>query len=300
MPDLQKLSIRWFIAYLTLLVGGLLFFEKSLFSDMAALMGALSGVIVIYAARRKDSAQTPKRKLIYFSASLAMALLSFANQILAAAGLEQRFWNPPYSIGEFTVLLSGLSGAYYSYIGYPVLALPALFPAYVITVYQVYDLFEKNLEWIAAPLLGPSTHLAVLALNAIGIRAWESSGYIISFTAQDGVTAGVQIVTDCTGIWSLAGFAASVMLVSLGFPKVLTGKGAVYVVFGFLGTYAANILRIVAICLSIYYDRSSGIVPATHMHAGWVAFSGWMIVFWYLFFRTYILKKENDGTQVKF
>jgi exosortase/archaeosortase family protein len=173
--------------------------------------------------------------------------------------------------------------------------LPAGFSAFVITVYQVYEIYEKNLEWIAAPLLGPSTQLSVHVLNILGINATGSADYVISFIARDKIPAAVQIVIDCTGIWSLSAFTASVLLVSLGFPKIFSRKGAMYLAVGYAGTYAANILRIVAICLSVYYDRSSGLVAATHMHAGWIAFSGWMLVFWYLFFSRYLLKKEKKG-----
>jgi len=126
----------------------------------------------------------------------------------------------------------------------------------------------------------------------MGIRAAWSGDYVISYTATDGFPAAVQIVADCSGVWSLSAFTASVLLVSLAFPKIFSKKGALYVAVGYIGTYAANILRIVAICLSVYYDRSSGLVPATHMHAGWITFSGWMLVFWYVFFSRYLLKKD--------
>jgi exosortase/archaeosortase family protein len=293
MPDIFKTSLYWFFLNAALLAAGFFFFEHSLLSDMAVFIGALSGVIVLYTAKRTDLARMPAKKRVPFvAAGLLIALFSFANGILSLAGTGAHFWNPPYSIGEFAVLLSGLSVAYYAYLGYSALMVPAGFSAFVITVYQLYEIFEKNLEWIAAPLLGPSTQLSVLVLNLSGIKATGSDNYIINFIARDGVQTGVQIVTDCTGIWSLSAFAASVLLVSIAFPKIFTRKGSAYIAAGFLGTYAANILRIVAICLSVYYDRNSGLVPATHMHAGWVAFSGWMLIFWYLFFSMHILKKE--------
>ena len=260
---------------------------------MALFIGLLSGAIALYGAKKEDNAPlSAGRKHAYATAGLLVALSSFANQLLSLAGSSARFWNPPYSIGEYAVLLSGLSVAYFAFLGRPSLMLPSGFPAFTITAYQVYELFEKNLEWVAAPLLGPSTQISVLVLNLIGIAAQGTPDYVISFAARDGVSAGVRIVTDCTGIWSLCGYAASVILVASAFPKVLTWKGAVYVAAGFIGTYAANILRIVAICVSMYYDRASGLVNETHMHAGWIAFSGWLLVFWYVFFHSYILKKE--------
>lgn len=294
MPDIYKETVYWFVLNAVLLVGGFFLFDRSLFSDMAVFIGILSGLIVLYSAKKKDlKLSDPKKRSFFVAACFIVAVSSFANEILSAAGIEMHFWNLPYSIGEFTVLVSALSAAYYAYRGYAKLMIPAGFPAIVITVYQLYDIYEKNLEWIAAPLLGPSTQLAVWVLNLLGINASWSGDYIISYTARDGFPAAVQIVIDCTGIWSLSAFTASVLLVSFAFPKVFSRKGAAYLAAGYVGTYAANILRIVAICLAVYYDRNSGLVPATHMHAGWIAFSGWMLIFWYVFFSRYLLKKEK-------
>jgi exosortase/archaeosortase family protein len=293
MPDVFRSSLYWFIANAALLIGGFFLFEKSLSSDMAVFIGILSGIIVLYSAKKKKLVLllADKRPFFIFL-GLVVAAFSFANEILAMTGTDLHFWNPPYSIGEFAVLLSGLSVAYFAFLGYSALMIPAGFSGFVITVYQLYEIYQKNLEWIAAPLLVPSTELSVLVLNLIGIKAAWSEGFIINFIARDGMPAAVQIVIDCTGIWSLSAFTASVLLVSLAFPKIFSRKGAMFLAVGYIGTYAANILRIVAICLSAYYDRSSGLVPATHMHAGWIAFSGWMLVFWYLFFSAYLLKKE--------
>jgi len=294
MPDTFRASLYWFTAYVILLIGGFLLFDRSLFSDMAVYIGILSGIIVLYSAKKKKPVKMPpKKRTFYIALGLLVAFSSFANELLALIGSNMHFWNPPYSLGEFTVLLSGLSVAFFAFLGYSALMLPSGFSALVITVYQIYDIYEKNLEWIAAPLLGPTTQLAVLVLNILGVNATWSKDYVISYIARDGIPAAVQIVIDCTGIWSLSAFSASVILVSLSFPKVFSAKGSVYLAVGYIGTYAANILRIVAICLSVYYDRTSGLVPATHMHAGWIAFSGWMLVFWYVFFFTYLLKKEK-------
>lgn len=294
MPDTFKASLYWFVINAALLVGGFFLFDRSLFSDMAVFIGVLSGIIVLYSAKKKKLGKmSSKRRTIFVSLGLLIAASSFANDFLALAGTNIHFWNPPYSLGEFTVLLSGLSVAYFAWLGYSALMIPAGFSAFVITVYQIYEIYEKNLEWIAAPLLGPSTQLAVLVLNVLGVNASGSSDYVISFIARDKFPAAVQIVIDCTGIWSLSAFTASVLLVSLAFPKVFSRKGLLYLAVGYAGTYAANVLRIVAICLSVYYDRSSGLVPATHMHAGWIAFSGWMLMFWYVFFSRYLLKKEK-------
>jgi hypothetical protein len=104
MPDIFKASLYWFIAYAVLLGGGFFFFERSLFSDMAVFIGLLAGIIVLYSAKKKDLKKEPSKKRAFFVLlGLLIALSSFANEFLAYAGSGMHFWNPPYSIGEFTV-----------------------------------------------------------------------------------------------------------------------------------------------------------------------------------------------------
>jgi len=144
MHDIRRDSVYWFVLNTVLLIGGFFFFSRSLFSDMAVFIGILSGIIVVYGAKKAAPAHMSRKMR---AASVAVCLLfglsSFVNELLALCGSSIHFWNPPYSIGEFAVLLSGLSAAYFAFRKYPMLAASAGFPALVIMVYQIYEYMRK-------------------------------------------------------------------------------------------------------------------------------------------------------------
>jgi exosortase/archaeosortase family protein len=283
--------VYWFIISTLLVVSGFFFFSPSLMSDMVIFIWVISGIASLYIAKngKEQKILTKKEKYLFIGVGLLVALASFANYFIA----PWEFWNPPYSLGEFGVLLSGLSIALFAYMGWRKLLIPAAFPAFVLFCAQIYDTYQGIVEVVAQPLLGPTTGLVVFVLNLIGIKAVETPGYILEFLSQNGSLIKIQIVIDCTGIWSLSAFTASLLIVSIAFPHLFSKKNAPYIIFGYIGTYAANILRVVAICLSSYLYGYSGNTIATHEHAGWIAFSGWMLIFWYLFFSRQLLKKEE-------
>jgi len=297
-----KAAIYWFFAVVLILVGGFLYFPKSLISDMVVFISIISAIAVLYLAKRPEKKMPPAHRALVFTAGLLISLASFINQIGPLLGFPVRFWNPPYSIGEFAVLVSGLSVMYFSFFGTRAMALPAAFPAITMAVYQLYEnqrMFGTDLdrlvEWIATPMLAPTTAISTKVLNLLGIAATSTPDYIIEFMSRDGVPMKIKIIIDCTGIWSLSAFTASLIVVFLAFRRVLTKKGLAYIAVGYAGTYAANILRIVAISVSAYLSGASGLTDAAHKNAGWIAFSGWMLIFWYVFFSRYILKKEEPA-----
>lgn len=282
--------LYWFIAVLVLMVAAFFYFERSLMSDMVVFIVAISGLAALYITKNRGVSHLPiKDRPKYILLGFLVAASSFINYIIYPA----QFWNPPYSIGEFGVLVSGLSLMFFAYLGYRNLLAPAVFPAFVLFCAQLYDTYQKIIDFIAAPLLGPTTNLTVLILNLIGVKASSSPDYIIEFLSRSGEAIRIQIVVDCTGVWSLSAFTASLLVVSLAFPKIFSRKHIKFIAFGYAGTYVANILRVVAICLSAYFYGYGAVTEATHKHAGWVAFSGWMIIFWYLFFSRHLLKKES-------
>jgi exosortase/archaeosortase family protein len=283
--------LYWFIASTLLVVSGFFFFERGLMSDMVIFIWVISGIASLYIAKtaKEKKTFTENERYVYIAVGLLVALASFVNYFIA----PWEFWNPPYSLGEFGVLLSGLSIALFAYRGYRKLIIPAAFPAFVLFCAQIYDTYQGVVDVVAQPLLGPTTELVVFILNGIGIKTSQAPNYILEFLSQNGSLIKIQIVIDCTGIWSLSAFTASLLIVSIAFPHLFSKKNAPYIIFGYVGTYAANILRVVAICVSSYLYGYSGNTIATHQHAGWIAFSGWMLIFWYLFFSRKLLKKEK-------
>lgn len=286
-----KIAVCWFITTLVALLAWFIYFPKSLMTHMVLFIWVISGVVVLYRARKARGVVMPNNQRIFFLfTGVLVIILGFINQIA-----DVIFWNPPYSLGEFAVLVSGLTIMFFAVLGYRSLLLPASFPLITLFIYQVFDLFQENIEWIASPLLGPTTWLSVIILNLIGINASVSGEYVINFLTRDGQVMNIPIVIDCTGIWSLSAFTASVLLVAMISPKIFSRKGVLFLSVGYVGTYIANLVRITLICLSAYLYGYSGATIETHIHAGWIAFTIWMLIFWYMFFSRYLLKKGDEG-----
>jgi len=289
---MYKTSRIWFVLSTLALVMWYIIFPPSLLGHWVLFIWILSGIIVLYRAKNAENKGLEKQKrILVILAGIFFCIFSFIS-------VPMGFGNPPYSISEFAILLSGISLAVFAYLNLQPLVLPASFPLITILGYQIYDLFRENIEWIATPLLDPDINITVFILNLIGINAVRED-HIISFPSINNAEMRIPIVLDCTGIWSLGAFTASIILVALVFPRVISKKGFVFISIGYLGTFLANILRIVLICISAYLYEYSAITYTTHIHAGWIAFSVWMIAFWYIFFSRYLLREEPTGTSPK-
>jgi len=298
LKDIPKEVLYWFIASVSLVIAAFFVFSRSLLSGMVVVIWVLSAFAVVYIAksRKGEKALVGNQRYLYAGIGVFMALFSFINCIIAPLS----FWNPPFSIQEFTVLLSGISVVYFSLSGRRNVLLACAFPFIILFAAQVYDTYQSIVDVVSAPLLAPATDLSVFVLNLIGIKTNVAPGYIIQMLEPDGshrVIDGkwmqVQIVSDCSGIWSLSAFTASLLIVSLAFKDLFARKNWSFIALGYIGTYAANILRIVVICLSVYYTGYGDFTHSAHLHAGWIAFSGWMTLFWYLFFSKRLLKRKS-------
>ncbi|ODS40852.1 MAG: hypothetical protein A7315_07510 [Candidatus Altiarchaeales archaeon WOR_SM1_79] len=281
---MYKISKYWFLTVIVLLLGWFFIFQGGFLSHFPIFIWAVTAVAVLYKAKRSKAGSLQKKEKIgIIAVGSFFCIFSFISVPLG-------FGNPPYSIAEFSILLSGITLILFAYLEFKPILLPSSIPLIAVLGFQTYELFEENVEWIASPLLGPTTKLTVIALNILGVGVSQSNN-TISFLTQQGQPMNIPIVIDCTGIWSLGAFTASILLVMLVFPKVLSRKGAVFVGIGYVGTYLANILRVTLICMSAYFYGYSGATQMVHIHAGWIAFSLWMIAFWYFFFSRYLLKK---------
>ena len=164
--------------------------------------------------------------------------------------------------------------------------------------FGLYELFIRNEEWITAPLIPFIVTLTIGMLNLFGINAVADRN-IISFMSMTGDPVYLAIVSDCTGIWSLGTFTVSVIIVLSSFPKSISKKSLLIIGIGYLGTFCANILRILIISLIGYFFGPAGVIEQVHVHTGWIVFSLWLIIFWYYYFTriigiSFFPKKKDD------
>jgi exosortase len=274
--DAYKIAKVWtFFCILTLFA--FLFTQKSSYFEIDAFgMWVLSCFVILYLSRKKTDQFSDNQQRIIILIGILMCIFSFISIPLGIS-------NPPYSIGEISLLLSGIGVLVFGLYNFRSLVLPVSIPFIAVVGFGFYELFIRNEEWITAPLIPFIVTLTISMLNLIGIHAVADRNFI-SFISQTGAPVYLSIVSDCTGIWSLGTFTITVIIVLSSFPKSISKKSILLIGIGYLGTFCANILRILVISLSGYYFGPSGVIEQVHVHIGWIVFSLWLVIFWYYYF----------------
>ena len=274
--DAYKIAKIWsFFCILTFVV--FILTQKSSYMEIDAFgMWVLSCLAIIYLSRKETGTITKNQKRFYIFIGLLMCLLSF---ISIPLGLS----NTPYSIGELSLLISGIGVIIFTLLGFRSLILPVSIPFIAVMGYGAYEAFIRNEDWITAPLIPFITSITIFLLNLLGISS-VTNGNIISFMSLTGSPIYLSIVSDCTGIWSLGTFTVAVIIVLSSFPTSITKKSLLLIAVGYLGTFIANITRILVIALAGYFFGPVGVLEDVHVHIGWIVFSLWMIIFWYYYF----------------
>ncbi len=122
-------------------------------------------------------------------------------------------------------------------------------------------------------------------LNLIGLP-YSGVGNEIILSCPDYPRPVTLLVTEeCSGIHSSFLFLAffGMMLVDLR-SKLSWKMGAVYFAVGAIGTYSANIVRIVVLSLITYYIGFNA-MRRFHDYFGFVFFIGWIFIFWFFVYR---------------
>ena len=254
----------------------LLFVGKTYYTFDAFGIWLLSCIALIYLSRKKIEYLTEKHKTIVIAIGLIICILSFVSIPLGIS-------KPPYSIGEYSVLLSGLGLILFGVLKMRSLILPVLIPFIAIMGYDLYRLFLEYMDMVTAPLIPFTVSLTTTILNGIGIQTITKGNYI-SFLSQNGDVINLAIIGECTGVISIGTFTIAAIIVLTTFPQSITRKSLGLIAIGYIGTYCANIGRIVLISLSGYFFGASGVIEQVHIHIGWILFSAWMIIFWYYYF----------------
>lgn len=279
-PDAGSISLRaakiWVFLTLASLVILIYISGPSYFEFDAFGIWLLSGIAVLYLAGKKPLYLEDKLLPWVLLTGLLLCILSLLS---IPTGLTR----PPYSIGEYSLFLSGVDILIFGFLRLRALLLPVALPALAVIGSSLYELFLRHQDWITAPLIPLTTFLSVAAMNAVGVHAIAREN-VITFLSSAGEPIALTIISDCTGIMSLGTFTIAVIIVLANFPQVISRSSALWILVGYIGTYLANIIRIVLIPLSGYYFGPVGVMERVHVHIGWVIFSLWMIIFWYYFF----------------
>ena len=271
------LAIVWIF---TVFIGLLLFFifsAMSYFKIDALSIWILSCIIIFYQSRNPIRELSPEWGRNVIVLGLVICAFSFLNIPLG-------FGNPPFSIGDFSIFLSGAGLVLFGLYRIKSYLFPVAIPFIAVMGFQIYELFLVHEQTLSAPLLPFTIFFATILLSILGIPA-VITGDLVHFLSKTGAPVYLQITPECTGIWSLGTFTIMALLVLFSFPEAFKKKGLpLWILIGYLGTYAGNILRIGAIAMSGYVYGPTGAIEKTHLYFGWIFFLCWMTVFWYYFF----------------
>lgn len=273
----------WIIIIIASLGVFTLYSSWSFFKMDAIIIWIFSILSLLFLSKKKSHHLDEREKIAFFCLGICLICLGVLNIPLG-------FGHPPFSIGDFSIILSGISVLFFSYIGYKILIYPVLFPAVAVVGFQLYDLLIDNFKWLSIQLIPLITFLAIFFLHILGIPV-EVDGNLITLTSLNGELINLLITENCSGIWSLGTFTICTFIMIINFPKILNPKGILFIAIGFIGTFFSNIFRVILIALVGYYFGSISAVSFAHDYFGWLVFSIWLIVFWYLFFR-YIIGKD--------
>jgi len=268
-----------------------LLYQKGSYMEIdAAGMWVLSCLSMIYLVRKPTGFFSASQQSTIMVIGILMCVTSFLTIPLGIT-------NPPYTIGEYSLLLSGIGVIVFTRYNFRSLILPVSIPFIAVMGYSAYELFIRNQDWITAPIIPYIVLITTGLLKILGITS-NANGNIISFISQSGAPIYLSIVSDCTGIWSLGTFTVAVIIVLSSFPESISRKSLIIIGIGYIGTFCANITRILLIALSGYFFGPTGIMEQVHVHIGWICFSLWMIIFWYYYFTrqigiTFGEKKNN-------
>lgn len=278
----EKAALVWFVAAIVSLTAWFFLQPPSLTAHLAVIIWVFTGLIVLYLTSKKDFGESLKEWEKYAAIALGI-FFSVFSFFFVQLGLG----NPPYSIDDFSILLSGLTLIFFGVLGFRRLLFASAIPLVAVVSFQMYDKIRLSLETLAEPLIPPVVHISVFFLNLLGVEAYAESERIMFNTAM-GWPMGIPIVFDCTGVESMGTFLLASAMVFYFFRDMGLRKKLMFLGVGIIGTYMANIMRVVAISLSGYYYGPKGAIELVHIHTGWVLFTVWMFIFWYAFFVSYM------------
>jgi len=275
-PDPYTVAKIW-VLFVLFVLGAFIITSASGYMEFDTLgIWILSCIVILYISRGKTGSFSETWRWIIMGAGVLMSLLSFFSIRLGIT-------NPPYSIGELTLLLSGLGVIVFGRLKFRSLVFPASVPFIAVIGFWVYEFFFRNQEWLMAPLVPFIVTNTIRLLHVFGIEA-AAHGNMISFVSLTGDQIYLSVVSDCTGILSLGTFTVAVIIVLTNFPQKFTLHSLMLIAIGYIGTFLTNVARILLIALSGYYFGPVGVIEKVHVHIGWVCFSIWLVIFWYYYF----------------
>ena len=222
----------------------------------------------------------------------------FTGLLIITLGLIANFFVFSPHIGQFDyiIFMCGLCWILYKYIpdefgnerDYTFLFLNLVSILFIILglfVKYASDI-EGFLGWDNNEILVNSLLARPLAnfLTILGYEIVVDRDTIIYFDTTIGTTQRVWIAAECSGIYSVLVFLAGFTAFLFTSEKGLSFNSFLLMILGIITAYLANIIRMATVILAGHYWGGDALLW-THYNAGWVIFTFWVFVFWWILFK---------------
>jgi len=136
-------------------------------------------------------------------------------------------------------------------------------------------------------------------LSLLGYEVLVDRDTLIYQDLTLGYTQRVWIADDCSGIYSMLIFISLYMSYIIVDYQKLDFMSMGFFFLGIIAAYFANILRMAVIILAGHYWGSDALYW-THVNAGWLIFTSWLLIFWLIIINVLGIKKiELQKSDIK-
>lgn len=167
----------------------------------------------------------------------------------------------------------------------------ARIPAIMVAIYGFVITFPIVLEKLAGDAYAYSALAPLLWLgNGLGYGI-QNHGQWIAFTSARGELISAAVTISCAGSATMGIFIALFALMMLDRP-LPRQRAIVLFLFGAIGTWLQNIIRLVILIVAGYYLGNAALWTA-HYWTIYILFPVWYLLFTFIYFRQF--KKPGAG-----
>ena len=169
----------------------------------------------------------------------------------------------------------------------------AFSPLFLIVVATSSSFIAKWLKPFLSPYANDIAYIIVNILRVLGVDANISifgNTPIIAVRSLSGEMVRGAFIYECFGVHSVLMFSIILVVIMFEDPARLKVKLA-YAFVGLLGTFTLNIFRVTTIFLADYFYGAE-VGGTVHYVIGYVLFSAWLGIFFYIFSKRRVMSKK--------
>jgi len=194
-----------------------------------------------------------------------------------------------YTSANYTVYLLGLFLFFFDFSALK----EAFSPLFLIVAATSSSFITNWLKPFLSPYASDIAYVIVNILRVLGVDANISifgNTPIIAVRSLSGEIVRGAFVYECFGVYSVLVFSIILVVIMFEDPARLKVKLA-YAFVGLLGTFTLNIFRVTTIFLADYFYGAE-VGGTVHYVIGYVLFSAWLGIFFYIFSKRQGISKK--------